>query len=183
MGGIGVVVEIAVRRFRCENSSCPAVTFTEQIPGLARPHSRCTPLLSALTQIGLALSDRAGVRLAATLGMRVGRDTLLRLVRELPDPEPATVTALPVDDFAFHGQHYGTPLIDMDTHRPLDAFDGRDSEDLAAWLRKHPEVEVICRDRSSPATARAHGSGRRRQCRSPTASTCGRTLGRRWRRR
>lgn len=55
-----------------------------------------------------------------------------------------------VDDFAFRkGRHYGTLLIDMTTHRPLHLSDGREGEDLAAWLHGHPEVKVICRDRSS----------------------------------
>ena len=55
-----------------------------------------------------------------------------------------------MDDFAFHrGRHYGTVLIDMATRRPIEIFDGRDGADLAAWLRRHREVTVICRDRSS----------------------------------
>jgi transposase len=36
----------------------------------------------------------------------------------------------------------------MDSHRPVDMFDGRDGDSLAEWLRQHPEVEVICRDRA-----------------------------------
>jgi transposase len=39
-------------------------------------------------------------------------------------------------------------LIDMASHRPVDIFDGRDGDSLAEWLRQHPEVEVICRDRA-----------------------------------
>jgi transposase len=39
-------------------------------------------------------------------------------------------------------------LIDMASHRPVEMFDGRDGDSLADWLRHHPEVEVICRDRA-----------------------------------
>ncbi|MFC6060924.1 transposase family protein, partial [Streptomyces pratens] len=85
-GGLNVVIEICIRRFRCANPACPAVTFAEQIVGLTTPHSRHTPLLrGVLTQIGLALAGRAGARLAAAIGIRAGRDTLLRLVRALPE--------------------------------------------------------------------------------------------------
>ena len=145
------MIVLTVRRFQCLHPACPAVTFAEQVAGLTGPHTRFTPLLRGLlTQIALALAGRAGARLAAATGMAVSKDALLRLVKALPDPQPGPEPVLGVDDFAFRkGRRYGTVLIDMASRRPVDIFDGRDSADLAAWLRAHQEVRVICRDRSS----------------------------------
>jgi transposase len=149
-GGRPVAIRLQVRRFRCTNEACTRRIFVERLPDLAPVAARRTPpLRAALERIGFATSARAGARLATVLGMPLSARTLLRLLHAAPTPAHPTPRVLGIDEFAWRrGRQFGTILVDLERRRPVDLLVDRDADSVAAWLRRHPGIQIIARDRS-----------------------------------
>lgn len=147
--GSTVVLRLDVRRFRCRTHDCPRVTFAEALPVVSPKYGRQTSRLSETVRlIGYVLGGEAGARLSGRLGVTTSPDTVLRRLKAGPSVEVRGARALGVDDWAWRkGQSYGTILVDLESHAPIDLLPDRSADSLATWLQAHPEEEVISRDR------------------------------------
>ncbi len=149
--GYAVQLLTGVRRYFCDNTGCERRTFAEQFPGFLTPKSQRTQrLISQHQAIAFALGGEAGQQLCASSGMSISADTLIRAIRRTPDQAVPTPRVLGIDDWAKRkGQDYGTILVDLETRQPVDVLDSRTVEAVADWLKAHPGVEKVSRDRGS----------------------------------
>lgn len=156
-GGRRVILQLAVRKFFCRNPDCSRKIFAERLSTFVEPWAQMTERLNHVLQmIGLATSGSLGARLAAHLGISVSWMTILRRIMGILTPAAGAVAMLGIDDWSFRrGRTFGTILVDITTHTIIDLLPDRNAETAAAWMSKHPEIEVISRDRGEEYAAAA----------------------------
>jgi transposase len=165
--GRQVQLRLCVRKFSCRNPYCSRKVFAERLPDFVEPWARMTVRYDQqITSIGLATSGKAGRRLAARLGIRTSRQTILRRIMDLPDLSAGSIIFLGLDDFSFRrGCHFGTILVNLESRRVVDLLPDRKAETSAAWMRQHPDLMAVSRDRGGEyAAAATTGAPQALQC-------------------
>ena len=150
--GCSVQLWLSLHKWRCVKQNCPRKVFCERIPGVASVYGRRTERLAAIVgAVGYVAGGLPGARLLERLAIGISDDSVRRqVVRNAHGMDaPGDIRCLGIDDWAWRKhQSYGTIFVDLDRHKVVDLLSDRAAESVAAWLKKHPTVEVVARDRS-----------------------------------
>ena len=84
------------------------------------------------------------------MAMAISPDTLLRRVKRLKSTPAEPPRVVGIDDWAWRkGQCYGTIVVDLERSDVIDLLPDREADTVAGWLKEHPGIEVVSRDRSA----------------------------------
>jgi hypothetical protein len=148
ISGYTLQLRLHVRRFRCLNASCPRATFAERLPLLPAWAQQTARRRERVQALALALSAEAGARLTQPLQLATSPATLIGTVRQITIPATPAPRQIGLDDWALRkGRVYGTIIVDLAQHRPIDLLPDRRATTVAHWLQAHPSVELVARDR------------------------------------
>jgi transposase len=165
--GRRVRLHLHVRKFFCDEKTCARKIFTERLTPFIEPWARVTTrFFHAMEQIGLATSGMLGARLGDRLGMPASWMTILRRVMARPQASLKAVVELGIDEFSFRrGRNFGTILVDLQSHHVIDLLPDRSVETVSAWIRTHPEIRLVSRDRGGDyASAARAAAPQAKQC-------------------
>ncbi len=148
--GANVTLKVQVNRWRCRNESCAVRFFTAPLGGVVGRYARETNRAGDLILlIGHAVGGLPGERLMSRLNIPTSDDTILRRLKHVTQEDaPAEPQVIGVDEWAWaKGQSFGTIVVDLKRSRVADLLPESSAESLAAWLKAHPGVMTISRDR------------------------------------
>jgi transposase len=148
-GGRHLELKLLVRKWICPETSCSRHIFAECFPELVQRYARMTDrLIKALQSVGVITNGADAAQIASSFGVPTTAKTIIRRVLQLPLPSEGLVRKVGIDEWAWKkGQCYGTILVDLEKRRIVQLLAERSVEMSRAWLCKHPEIDLVSRDR------------------------------------
>ena len=140
---------VKARKFYCINACCTRKVFTERFTEyIVSRKSKTKRVNEKLLKIALLMGGNGGVRISRLMNIPASSSTLIRLIHQQPLEQNSSPKILGIDDWAFKKrERYGTVIVDLEKRKIIDLLPDREAETVEKWLKMHPGVEVVSRDR------------------------------------
>ena len=145
-----VFININVREFICTNSECEINTFTESLPFVGKNQVRTYALTEFILIHAIYMSSNSASLILSLTGVNVSADTIDNLLKNVVIQDNPDVEEIGIDDVSLRkGINYATAIYDLKDHHLIALLEGREKDDIIPWLKKHPKIKLVARDRAS----------------------------------
>jgi transposase len=160
-------------RFDCINGECNCKNFFEQHEEVLDRYSRKTRILADhICRLGVESNAEGAYRVLLAQGVVISGDTVLRIVKRKglakmkEELKKDNVEVLGVDDINRRKGNSSTActvFINAKTHQFLALVAGKDGSTIENFLKTHPAVECVTRDRATAYASGANKAGVKEQ--------------------
>lgn len=143
-------LHIHVHKFKCPNEKCEKKYFDEILPFARKNKVKSDNFIQFILTLSIFMSSTATSLILSLLGCNVSADTVDNILQKIVIKDDINVEAIGVDDVAIRkGQIYATAIYDLHDHHLVALLEGREAKNFEEWLKVHPKIKVIARDRAS----------------------------------
>ena len=143
-------INLAIKEYECSNKKCNTKTFTEDIPFVGRKQVMTYYLQYYITCLAIYMSSSTTSLILSLIGVKASADTVDNILKKIEIKDDPDIEEIGIDDVALRkGINYATAIYNLKTHQLIALLKGREKEDIIPWLKEHPKIKLVARDRAS----------------------------------
>lgn len=151
---MSIWLHIHVHKFECLNPNCKKKYFDEVLPFARKNKVKTDNFIQFILTLSMFMSSSSTSLILSLLGTTVSADVVDNIIRKIEIKDNLDIEEIGVDDVSYRkGQTYLTAIYDLNDHHLIALLDGRDAQNFKEWLKKHPKIKVVARDRASAYAA------------------------------
>lgn len=143
-------LKVNAYEYRCNNPECFVKTFNESLPFARKNKVMTDNLVRFILSVSIFMSSSSTSLILSFMGVKVSADTIDNIIHNIKIIDRPDVEEVGIDDVAIRkGVSYATAIYDLKDHSLLALLEGREARTLEEWLKEHPKIKKVARDRAS----------------------------------
>ena len=143
-------LHVKAYEYECLNQECIIKTFNEKLEFAKKYQVMTDNLIQLILSVSIFLSNSCASLILSFIGVKVSADTIKNIYDRIKIVDNCNVEEVGIDDVATRkGMKYATAIYDLKNHHMIALLEGRDAESIKDWLKEHPKIKKIARDRAS----------------------------------